>query len=244
MNIQDKVIIVTGGAVRLGKAICLELAGRGARLFCHYHTSEQAALELVREIEKEGSRAALFRGDLQKAATAKELVRQALQTFGRIDALVNNAAVFYKTPLGEVREEDWNSFFDLNLKSVFFLSQEVSRYMLAQKKGRIVNIGDAGALKPFPAYLPYSVSKAGIVTLTQGLAKALAPHIQVNCINPGPVLMPETMPEAEKEFAVQQTLLQREGAPADVARAVRFLLEEGDYITGAVIPVDGGRHIK
>ncbi len=116
--------------------------------------------------------------------------------------------------------------------------------MQAQKSGKIINIGDSGALTPFPSYLPYSVSKAGILALTKGLAKALAPHIQVNCVNPGPVLFPQEFPDKEKEFAINQTLLKRAGSAEDVARTVRFLIEGSDYITGECIAVDGGRHIR
>ena len=244
MRLKNKIILVTGGAVRIGRTICLELARRGATVFCHYHSSEAQAGSLSEVLTKMGAEHSLFKGDLTRLQTIEELCAKALQKYGRIDALINNAAVFYKTPLGQVQEKDWQHFFDLNLKSVFFLSQEVSRQMLQQKAGKIINIGDAGALHPFPGYLPYSISKNAIVILTQGLAKALAPAIQVNCINPGPVLMPQSMPADERAYALEQTLLKKEGAPGDVAGAVRFLLEEGDYITGAVIPVDGGRHIR
>jgi len=244
MNLQDKIILVTGGAVRVGRAICAELASAGADLACHYHSGADAAKQLKEEIRNQGGRMQLFRGDLSKLETIRRLTGEVLEKFGRIDGLVNNAAVFYKTPLGEVTGREWDEFFNLNLRAVFFLSQEVGRIMLKQKEGAIINIGDAGALQPFPAYLPYSISKAGVVFLTRGLAKALAPHVRVNCVNPGPVMMPEAMSEKERRHAVEQTLLKRQGSARDVALAVRFLLEGGNYITGAVLPVDGGRHIK
>jgi NAD(P)-dependent dehydrogenase (short-subunit alcohol dehydrogenase family) len=115
--------------------------------------------------------------------------------------------------------------------------------MLRQKSGKIINIADSAAETPFPSYLPYSISKAGIITMTKGLAKVLAPHIQVNCIAPGPVLFPQNYDEKEKQFAIEQTLLKREGAPEDIVKALEFLIKNGDYITGTVLPVDGGRHI-
>jgi NAD(P)-dependent dehydrogenase (short-subunit alcohol dehydrogenase family) len=163
---------------------------------------------------------------------------------GRLDVLVNNAALFYKTPFGEISEKDWDTFHTLNLKSAFFMAQSASRYMLKHKSGKIINIGDSSADSPFPAYLPYSISKAGIVAMTKGLAKALAPHIQVNCVNPGPVMIPEGYSEEDRQSAIQKTLLKREGSGKDIAKTIRFLLEGSDYITGAIIPVDGGRHIR
>ncbi len=243
MHLQGKTIIITGAAVRLGRAIALELAGTGARLFCHYHASHKQAQTLERELRDLGSECHWYQADLTGMSQIKKLVDEAYVRMGRIDVLINNAAVFYKTPLGTVSEEDWDSFMNLNLKAPFFLAQEASRFMLKQGSGKIVNIADAGAVRMFPAYLPYSISKAGLVALTTGLAKALAPKIQVNCINPGPVLMPQDVSEQERAFALEQTLLKREGRPADIARTVRFVLEGTDYMTGAVIPVDGGRQI-
>ncbi|MEJ2543186.1 MAG: SDR family oxidoreductase [Calditrichaceae bacterium] len=116
--------------------------------------------------------------------------------------------------------------------------------MLKQKSGKIINIADAGAETPFPAYLPYSITKAGIINMTKGLAKALAPNIQVNCVSPGPVMFPEDYSEKERQYSIEQTLLKREGSAEDIAKTIRFLLEGTDYITGAVIPVDGGRGIR
>jgi NAD(P)-dependent dehydrogenase (short-subunit alcohol dehydrogenase family) len=244
MHLSGKGIIITGAAVRLGNAISKELAGTGAQLFCHYHSSHRQAHVLEDELRNLGSECHFFQADLTSLSQIKKLVEEAHFKMGRIDALINNAAVFYKTPLGQVSEADWDSFMDLNLKAPFFLAQEVSHFMQQQGGGKIVNIADAGAVRMFPGYLPYSVSKAGLVALTTGLAKALAPDIQVNCINPGPVLMPEEISETERVFALEQTLLKREGHPTDIARTVRFILEGTDYMTGAIIPVDGGRQIR
>ena len=244
MNLKGKGIIVTGGVVRLGQAICLELAETGAHLFCHYHSSKQKADDLERELWTTGAVHFFHRADLSSLKAVRKLIQTAQEKLGRIDVLINNAAVFYKTPLGGVTEKDWDTFFDINLKAPFFLAQEASRYMLEQGEGKIINIGDAGAETPFPAYLPYSLTKAGITALTKGLAKALAPQIQVNCINPGPVMMPKDLSEEERRYALEQTLLKREGSADDIAKTVRFILEGSDYITGAVIPVDGGRQIR
>jgi len=241
---QNKVVVITGAAVRVGRAIALELARAGMKLFCQYYNSEKAAFSLKKEIEQKGGTIHLFQGDLSQLTVIDHLCDEALRRYGHIDYLVNNAAIFYKTPFGTVTEAQWEELMSVNLKQTFFLSQKAGQIMLEQKSGKIVNIGDAGAGAVFPAYLPYSVSKAGVVALTKGLAKALAPYVQVNCINPGPVMMPPEMPQKEKEFAVEQTLLKREGNADDVAKTVRFLLEQSDYITGAVLPVDGGRSVR
>ncbi len=244
MQLAQSIVLITGGAVRVGRAISLELASAGAVVCCHFNKSEKAANLLKKEIQEQGGRIELFRADLSTLPSLEALVAAVRKKFARIDVLVNNAALFFKTPLGTVRESDWDQLINLNLKSVFFLSQEVGRFMLKQKSGKIINIGDSGALTPFPAYLPYSISKAGVMTLTKGLAKALAPHVQVNCVNPGPVLFPQDFPDKEKAFAIEQTLLKRAGSAEDVARTVRFLIEGSDYITGECIAVDGGRHIR
>lgn len=244
MKIENKTVIVTGGAVRIGRAICLELAGQGAKVVCQYHSSRDAAASLQEEIKASAGQIALVRSDLRRKESPADILQQALDAFGRVDILVNNAALFYKTPLGTVTEEDWDTFHTLNLKRVFFLSQAVAGLMQSQGSGKIINIGDTSGYSPWPGYIPYATSKAGLIAMTVGLAKALAPDIQVNCINPGPVMMPEDMTDEERRLAAEQTLLRREGSAADIARTVRFLIEGSDYITGAVIPVDGGRQVR
>ena len=244
MQIKEKVILITGGAVRVGRAITLELLNAGARVFCHYHSSEEAARNLLNEAENLSGTLRLFSFDLLRSDAVERITSEAISSFGRVDVLINNAAIFFKTPLGRVSDEQWDKLHTLNLKRVFFLSQQIGLSMKRQGSGKIINIGDAGAETPFPSYIPYSVTKAGIIAMTKGLAKALAPQVQVNCINPGPVMMPDGYDLQEKEQAIRQTLLKREGDPQDIARTVRFLIEGSDYITGAVIAVDGGRHIR
>ncbi len=244
MDLKNKVVIITGGAVRVGREISITLARAGMKLVCHYHGSEGEAQSLKKDVQSAGGTVHLFQGDLSQMTTIKNLVSEAMDHYGRIDALVNNAAIFFKTPFGEVKEKDWDSLHTINLKSPFFLSQEVAKVMLEQKSGKIINIGDAGAVTPFPAYLPYTITKAGIINMTRGLAKALAPHIQVNCVNPGPVMFPEDYSEEERSEALKNTLLKREGSAADIANTVRFLLADSDFITGAAFPVDGGRQAR
>ena len=244
MKLKGKTVLITGGAVRVGRAIALELAEAGADIFCQYHSSSGPAKQLKEEIERKGQKCYLCQSDLTKIDEITKTIDAAIATAGHIDILINNSALFYRTPLAEVTTDDWDTFHDLNLKAAFFMAQKASQYMLKQKSGKIINIGDSAAEAPFPAFLPYSISKAGIIAMTKGLAKALAPDIQVNCVNPGPVMIPDNYSSKEKQFAIDQTLLKREGSGADIARTILFLIEGSDYITGAVIPVDGGRHIR
>lgn len=240
MDLKGKVALVTGGAVRVGRAISLELINAGAIVFCHYHNSEYQALEL----KKQYPALHLIRGDLRQFSTAGDLVQEVVKKAGTIDILINNAAIFKKTSLGSVSEKDWDNLFSINLKPHFFLSQEASNIMVEKKSGKIVNIADTSGLRSWPSYIPYSLTKSGMISLTTGLAKALAPHVQVNCINPGPVLMPEAYSEEQIKKAIDKTLLKRAGRAEDISAAVRFFLEDGDYITGMILSVDGGRSIR
>ena len=240
MNLKNKVVLITGGALRVGRAITEELILAGSKVFCHYHTSEDEASHLKEKYPD----IYLLKGDLKISDTPKYLIDEVISNAGTIDILVNNAAIFPKTPLGTVSESDWNLVFDINLKSNFFLSQEVGLIMKKNRQGKIINIADTSGLKPWPSYIPYSLTKSAVISLTKGLAKALAPDVQVNCINPGPVLIPESYTDIQIDQAIEKTLLKRTGTAKDIANAVRFLLEDGDYITGLILSVDGGRSIK
>ena len=244
MKLQDKIVLITGGAVRVGREITREIAQTGARVVCHYNHHKDEAIQLQQELETQGFPIYITKADLSDISSCEMLISNIINQFGRIDVLINNAAIFYRTPLGTVTEKQWDQLFTLNLKAVFFLSQAAGELMQRQQRGKIINIGDAGVENPWPSYIPYSLTKVGVIALTKGLAKALAPHVQVNCVNPGPVLFPPGMSEEEQNFAVQQTVLKKSGSPQDIARTVRFLLEGSDYITGAIIPVDGGRSIR
>ena len=240
MHLKNKIILVTGGAVRVGRAICIELAEAGAQIYCHYHQSEDQA----RDLKEKNPGIRLLQADLYEKGVEKKLIQAIIENAGKIDVLVNSAAIFLKTPFGNVTEEGWNKLFDLNLKAAFFLAQEAGRHMVAQGAGKIINIADTSALKPWPSYIPYSMTKSAVITMTKGLAKVLAPLVQVNCINPGPVLLPENYSAQEKNRAIERTLLKRMGRAEDIAFAVKFLLEDGDYITGTALAVDGGRSIQ
>ncbi len=240
MHLKNKVILITGGAVRIGRVITLEMVSAGAKVFCHYYKSEQEAEALKNMVPD----ILLIKGDLRQVSTTKSLIDEVVQIAGTIDVLINNAAVFIKTPLGTVTEETWDTLFSLNLKAGFFLAQEAGRIMVKNNSGKIINIADTSGYRPFPSYIPYALTKSGMISMTKGLAKALAPYVQVNGINPGPVLIPESYTDEERRKAVDKTLLKREGRAEDVAAAVRFLLEDGDYITGIVLAVDGGRSLN
>ncbi len=243
MDLKNRNILVTGGAVRVGRAITKALIGSGARVFCHYHKSRQAAEELHAELAQTGHQPELIQGDLREVAVIRRVIDTVVEKGGSIDVLINNAAIFFKTPLGKVTEAQWDRLFTMNLKSPFFCAQYAGELMRRQGSGKIINIGDPSGLNPWPGFIPYGLTKSGIISMTKGLARALAPDVQVNCINPGPVMLPEDYSESERNRALGATLLKREGSPGDIAATVRFLLEGSDYITGSIFNVDGGRSI-
>jgi pteridine reductase len=241
VELRGKVVLVTGAAVRVGREIARSAAARGADVVVHYRQSAAEANALVEELTAAGVRAITVRADLERASEARRLIADALSAMGRIDVLVNNAAIFPRTPFLEIAEEEWDRTLATNLKAPFICAQAVAPHMLERGSGKIVNLADVAAFRPWPNYLPYCISKAGIVTLTQVLALALAPSVQVNAVAPGAILFPDDWDAERRERLLAQIPLQRTGTPEDVARTVLFLLEGSDYITGAVIPVDGGR---
>lgn len=243
MEIKGKVAIVSGGARRVGRAIVLALARKGARVAVHFHSSKQDSQRTVNEARLCGAEAIAVRADLSRHAENLRLVRETVRRFSQVDILVNCASLYKPTPFGRIREKDWDNHMNLNLKSAFVLSQEASQYMLRARRGKIVNIIDSDVHRPYIGYLPYLVSKSGMVGLTYCLAKELAPHIQVNAVSPGPVLLPEHWGEKARKAVIAETPLKRIGSPEDIARSVLFCIEGTDFMTGAVIPVDGGQHI-
>lgn len=247
MNLQGKNVLITGAARRIGKAIALCLAARGARILLHYHQSQKEAVRLRDEIESLGGEALLFKagfsGGPKTLPAVKKFAAEIYKKAGRVDVLVNNASIYYPTPLGKITEKDWDNFLGINLKVPFFLSQEIGIRMVKQKSGKIINLVDWMALRPSENYLPYCISKAGLAAATKGLAKALAPHVQVVSIAPGPILPPPGITATRKNKVIARTPLKKFGTPEDIAAAVRFVVEDTDYITGAFIPVDGGNLI-
>ncbi|MGE0682250.1 MAG: SDR family NAD(P)-dependent oxidoreductase [Candidatus Binatia bacterium] len=238
MQLQGKIAFVTGGGKRLGRAIAVALAEGGADILLHVHTS--SGEDTARAIEALGRRAIILRADISMTAAAVRLGRDAMATAGRVDILINNAAVFFPTPVTTLTTKSWKSVIQTNLTSPFILALLFGRAMRAQGAGKIVQLGDWGGIRPTLGYLPYCVSKGGIQVMTQALAKAFAPDVQVTTVAPGPVLPPEQYDAIKIQHLVEQTPLQRLGSEQDVVRAVRFLVESGDFVTGATYFVDGG----
>lgn len=230
---------MTGGAVRLGRAISLELARAGFDVAVGYRRSAAAARETATALGALGIRAVGIRADIAEPAEARRLVAATLRQFGRLDVLVNNAAIFARTPWEKVTAADFDRFLAVNVKGAFFCSQAAARAM-GRRGGRIVNLADVGALRAWPGYIPYTVSKAGVVMLTRGLAAALAPRIQVNAVAPGAVLLPDGFPLEAANRLRRKIPMGRLGKPSDVAAAVRFFATCPDYITGQILYVDGG----
>lgn len=231
---SKKIALVTGAAVHVGCAIAEELHRAGYCIAIHYHASAMQAERLASRLP--GS--SLHQADLADVQTIERLAAEVGNVHGKVDVLVNSAAIFFPTPLGQARFEEWERLHAINLRAPFFLSQAIRPLM--PPGGVIINITDVSALVPWPNYIPYSTTKAGLLAMTHGLARAWAPDIRVNAIAPGPVLLPEWYDAAQRERSISKTLLKREGRPENVAQAVRFLIEN-DYITGVVLPVDGGR---
>lgn len=243
MKLNGKTVLITGGAKRVGKQIALTLAQSGADVAITYKTSAREAAQAVAELGKLGVRSIAYQTDVSHERDVKRTVADVLKDFGRIDVLVNNAANFIKVPFERLSEKDFDEAIGTNLKGPYLFSVAAGKIMLAQKSGKIINIADWAGIRPYRDYLPYCVSKGGVITMTKALAKSLAPHVQVNAIMPGPVLFPENFGELEREKIIKATPLKRMGSPQDIAESVRFFIEGSDFITGAILAVDGGRLI-
>lgn len=241
---DDRVVLVTGGARRIGAAIVKTLHAAGMCVAMHYRGSKKEAQALVQELnrQRDGS-VRSFQADLSDPRAPEQLITQVIKHFGRLDALVNNASAFYPTPLGSVTEAQWEELFATNLKGPFFLAQAAGAALVVHD-GCIVNITDVHADQPMKNHAVYSMAKAGLVMMTRSLAKELGPAIRVNAVAPGAILWPETpMPENVKNAILQRSSLRRQGTPEEIAQAVLFLIRDATYTTGEVIRVDGGRHL-
>lgn len=244
---QGKVILVTGGARRVGAATCRRLHAQGANLVVHYRASESEARALQTELGqvRPGS-VALVQANLLETARLPRLIDETVSHFGRLDALVNNASSFFPTPLGEITEDGWEDLIGSNLKAPLFLSQAAAP-QLKRQQGCIVNIVDIHSEWPLKRYVVYNAAKGGLASLTRSLAVELAPEVRVNGISPGPILWPEEgewMDETSRQHIIGRTLLKRTGEPDDIARTVSFLIADAPYITGQIIAVDGGRSVN
>lgn len=246
-SLQDKVVLITGGAKRVGASICRLLHASGANLMIHYRSSAGEARALQSELNLQRSNsAAIIQGDLLNLAVLPSLVQETISHFGRLDVLINNASSYYATEIGEIGDDQWEDLIGSNLKAPLFLSQAAAPE-LRKQHGCIVNITDMHVERPKKGYIVYSVAKAGLVTLTKSLAHELGPDVRVNAVAPGPVMWPEDNPQFDEVYrqrVISQTLLKRIGEGNDVAKAVRFLIEDAPFITGQVIAVDGGRSLN
>jgi pteridine reductase len=243
MELRGKVALVTGAGRRLGRAMARALADRGMSLAIHYHASADGATELQEEIVTAGGRAACFKADLTNAPAARALPDQVVKRLGRLDVLVNSAAIMHRLRVEDTTPEQWDEILNLNLRSVFFCAQGAAPALRAAR-GKMVNLADLAGLEPWPGFAAHSISKAGVVMLTRVLALSLAPDVTVNAIAPGAVLVPEDYPQEERERLARSTPLRRLGDPTDVVSALLYLLEGGDFVTGQVLVVDGGRFIR
>jgi pteridine reductase len=239
---QARRALVTGGGVRVGRAISLTLGLAGYRVAVHYRNSRGDAATTVRDLKRMGGRPIAVRADLSRPAEIGFLFEKIDRQLGGLDLLVNSAAIFPRHDPLAVSTTQWDEVFAINVRAAFLCSQEAARRMTAGSS--IVNIADTGAYEAWPSYVPYVASKAALVSITRGLARAWAPRIRVNAVAPGPVLLPndESTPEAERA-AAERTLVGRVGTPEDVAQAVLYL-DRASYVTGEVVRVDGGHHLK
>jgi pteridine reductase len=242
MDLTGRVALVTGAAHRVGRAIALRLAQARMRIAVHYHRSAAAAAETVAACQATGAEAVALPADLADPAAATELVEQALTRFGRLHVLVNNASTFERMTIDEFDLAAWERTLRINLTAPMVLVA-AARDALRTAGGRVINLGDVSVARPWPDHLAYMVSKGGLDTLTRVLARALAPEVNVVGIAPGVAEWPPDYPPELRERLTRRIPLGRAGSPEDIAAAVHFVLAAGDYITGAVLPIDGGRHV-
>ena len=242
MELEGRVVLVTGAARRVGRAIALRLARAGCEMAVHYRRSEDDARQTADACRSHGRTAELFCADLADPGAASALVPAVLKRFGRLDVLVNNASVFEPMDIEAFRLDDWERTLRANLTAPMLLAH-AAREALTQAGGRVVNLCDIATQRPWPDHVAYIVSKGGLETLTRVLARALAPRVNVVGIAPGVAAWPDDYDQATRQRLTAKIPLQRAGTEDDIASLVHYLLREGDYISGAIIPVDGGRHV-
>ncbi|HYR11252.1 MAG TPA: SDR family oxidoreductase [Longimicrobium sp.] len=236
------VALVTGGAVRVGRAISSALAEDGYRLIIHYNSSSGPADELVDEVRAKGGEAVAIGVDLADAEAVRRLASEAVAAFGGVDLLVNNASVFPAERLEETDEALWDHTMAVNLKAPFFLIRHLAA-TLRERRGVVINMADLAGIQTWAAYAAHGISKAGVIHLTRVAARSLAPEVRVNGIAPGTVLPPESMSDEEIRLLAERAPLKKNGSPDDVVRALRYLLQ-ADFVTGETLVVDGGRLLR
>jgi pteridine reductase len=240
---SDRFALVTGGGVRLGRAICEGLAEHGFHVAVHYNNSAAEALETVAVIEQLGRRAVAVQGDLRDGTSCDALVAKVLSEFAEdgLDVVVNSAASFTVTRVGETSSAAWDEIFSLNTRAPFLIAQAAAPRM--RDGGSIVNIADLAGVQAWPSHHAHGASKAAVIHLTRSLARALGPRVRVNAIAPGAVLLPEGFSQSAADRLIEETPLARLGAPSDVVAAVRYLVD-AEFVTGTLVVVDGGRSAR
>lgn len=239
--LQGQVALVTGAGRRIGRAIALALGRAGADVVVNYRSSKSEARATAREIARLGVRSIALRADVSKPAEVRAMFRSVERRFGRLDVLVNNAALFFPVKWDKLTEKHWDRILGANLKGPFFCAQAAAKLMMRRKRGRIINLSSLGGFKAWPDYMHYCSSKAGVIMLTRCLAKALAPHIQVNSIAPGTILFPGEKTSPVIDRVIRSTPLRKAGRPEDIADMALYLATEGGYITGQTFLIDGGQ---
>ena len=244
MNLQNKVVLITGGARRGGRCLVENFASRGARIAFTYRTSKRDAELLVKHLQENDTAPLFYRPESGNLTHVKNILADLKKKWGGVDVLINNASDFYRTPFEKITEKDWDHFMEVNLKGTFLFAWQAGLMMKKRGFGKIVNIADWAGERPYKNYLPYCVSKSGVIGLTKALARELAPEVCVNAISPGPVLPLEGSTGTDQKKLIENLPLKKIGSPQDIAEATLFLVERTDFATGAVLPVDGGRMIQ
>ncbi len=238
MEIKGKNVLITGAGKRIGKELAISFAKEGANIVLHYRSSEEEIKKLEKFIKNLNVKAVSVKADLSKIEDIKFLVKESLSVFNKIDILINNASIYYPTPLDNVTEYDLDIFYSVHVKASFFLSKELGKIMYENKEGRIINIVDYAPLRPYKDFSAYIISKGAMLTMTKVFAKEFAPYVLVNAILPGPIIPAEGTEDTETPL--KKTLLKKWAGEKEVWKGVKYLVET-DFTTGAFLPVEGGR---
>jgi len=238
------VALITGGARRIGQAVARRLHRSGLRLVIHYHRSAGDARRLQQELQQQRPDSViLVAADLGQTEQIRQLAKTAVDGFGRVDVLFNNASTFFSTPIGSTTDSQWNQLMSVNLKAPFFLAQALAP-ALAEQRGCIINMVDIYAQRPLKEHPVYSAAKAGLASLTRSLARELGPQVRVNGIAPGAIEWPENFcDELARRRMIASTPLKKTGSPQDIAELAWFLIHHAGFINGQIVAVDGGRSI-
>lgn len=241
-TLEGKTVFITGAAQRIGAEVARTLHQAGANVIIHYRSSQVAAESLQASLNQQREQSCfLVQGDLLALDSLHQLAEQVIAFTGRLDILINNASSFYETPIGEITTQHWDDLMGTNVKIPLFLTQALSQELVKQK-GVVINMIDVHGMRPRQGFVVYSTAKAALAMLTQSLARELAPYVRVNGVAPGAILWPEQSDEGLSQQAIiEKTALKREGSPEDIAKTILFLVRDAQYVTGHILPVDGGR---